>query len=329
MIKRILVPLDESALAEQAIPVAARIARASLCSILLIRVIDTNSEFGGYMNAPTTMLVQDAIDRDIVDATSYLSKIAKSPALAGIKTDVDIFTGSPAARIIDVTRAQHEDLIIMCSHGETGIKRWVMGNVTHKVVRHSPVPVLVLRSGKDGSIDLCRQSTKTLRVLVPLDGSPLSESVLEPMAQVISKLAAPCRCHINLLRVVDMPNRYSGLNGHPHIDSETLKEAKIQVKLYMQVVADRLHAELTHILPSSDFTITSSYKIETDVPGTITSVAEHGDAGEEDMGSYDLIAMATHGRSAIPRWALGSVTERVLDSTKLPLLIVRPQEVQA
>jgi nucleotide-binding universal stress UspA family protein len=49
MIKRILVPLDESALAEQAIPVAARIARASLCSILLIRVIDTNSDFGAYM----------------------------------------------------------------------------------------------------------------------------------------------------------------------------------------------------------------------------------------------------------------------------------------
>lgn len=329
MIKRILVPLDESALAEQAIPVAARIARASLCSILLIRVIDTSSEFGAYMNAPATVLVQDTIDRDITNATSYLAKIAKSPALAGIKIDVEVFTGSPAARIIDIARVEHEDLIIMCSHGETGIKRWMMGNVTHKVVRHSPVPVLVLRSGKDGSIDLCTQSTKPVRVLVPLDGSPLSETVLEPLVQVVSKLAMPGQCHINLLRVIDIPNHYSELNGNPYIDSETLKDAEIRVKLYMQAAADRLHADLARTLPPSNFTITSSCKIETDIPGTIITVAEHGDVGEEDIGSYDLIAMATHGRSAIPRWALGSVTEHVLDSTKLPLLIVRPREIQA
>jgi nucleotide-binding universal stress UspA family protein len=329
MITRILVPLDESALAEQAIPVAARIARASLCSILLIRVIDTNNEFGAYMNAPATVLVQDTIDRDIADATRYLAKIAKSPALAGIKTDVEVFTGSPAARILDVARVEHEDLIIMCSHGETGIKRWMMGNVTHKVVRHSPVPVLVLRSGKDGSIDLCTQSTKLVRVLVPLDGSPLSETVLEPLAQLVAKLTAPGQCHINLLRVVDMPNRYTGLNGYPHIDSEMLKDAKIQVKLYMQSATDHLHAELARTLSPSNFTITSSCKIETDIPSTIINVAEYGDDGEEGVGGYDLIAMATHGRDAIPRWALGSVTERVLDSTKLPLLIVRPHAMQA
>src|SRR5438552_9550090 len=109
MIKRILVPLDESALAEQAIPVAARIARTSLCSILLLRVIDTNSEYGGYMNVPATVFVQDVVERDIADATHYLTKIAKSPVLTGIKTNIEVLTGSPAARIVDVTHAEHED----------------------------------------------------------------------------------------------------------------------------------------------------------------------------------------------------------------------------
>jgi len=328
MIKRILVPLDESALAEQAIPVAARIARASLCSILLIRVVDTSSEFGGYMTAPGAIVVQDAVDREMAAATQYLTKIARSPALAGIKTDVDIFTGSAAARIVDVARDQHEDLIVMCSHGETGIKRWMLGNVAHRVARHSPTPVLILRSNENGAVDLCTQSTKPLRILVTLDGSSFSETVLEPLVQMVSKLTFPGQCSIHLLRVVDLPNHYSGLHGSPYIDNETLEEAKQQVNAYLQLATDRLHVCLARAVSSANFTITSSFKIETDVPGTIINVAEHGDSHDDYEGSYDLIAMATHGRSTIPRWALGSVTERVLDSTKLPLLIVRPHEVQ-
>jgi nucleotide-binding universal stress UspA family protein len=329
MIKRILVPLDESALSEQAIPVAARIARASLCSVLLINVIDTNSQFGGYMAAPGVVVVQDVVEKEMAEATQYLTKIAKSPALAGIKTEVDLFTGSPAARIVDVARIEHEDLIVMCSHGETGIKRWMLGNVAHKVARHSPVPVLILRANEDGLVDLCTQSTEPLHILVTLDGSSFSEAVLEPLVEVISKLTFPGSCHIHLLRVVDLPNHYSGLNGSPHIDNEIVEEAKQQVHAYLQFVTDRLNASLEHAGSPANFNITSAFKIETDVPGTIINVAEHGDSDNDYAGGYDLIAMATHGRSVIPRWALGSVTEHVLDRTKLPLLIVRPLEVQA
>jgi nucleotide-binding universal stress UspA family protein len=329
MIKRILVPLDESALAEQAIPVAARIARASLCSILLINVIDTNSQLGGYMAAPGAVVVQDVVEREMAEATQYLAKIAKSPALAGIKTEVDLFTGSPAARIVDVARIEHEDLIVMCSHGDTGIKRWMLGNVAHKVARHSPVPVLILRVNEDGLVDLCTQSTQPLRILVTLDGSSFSESVLDPLVQVVSKLTCPGQCHIHLLRVVDLPNHYSGLTEHPYIDNEIVDEAKEQVKAYLQLATDRLRACLVHTASPANFTITSAFKIETDIAGTIINVAEHGDSDDDYAGGYDLIAMATHGRSVIPRWALGSVTEHVLDSTKQPLLIVRPHEVQA
>lgn len=329
MIKRILVPLDESALAEQAIPVAARIARASLCSILLLQVVDTNSEYGGYMNVPATVFVQDVVERDIANATHYLTKIAKSPALTGIKTNIEVLTGAPATRIVEVAHAEHEDLIIMCSHGETGIKRWLQGNVAHKVVRHSPAPVLVLRADEDGTIDLCTQSTEPLRILVTLDGSSFSETVLEPLAKVIAKLASLGQFQIHLLRVLDMPNHYSNVRGYPLIDHETLEEAQRQVKTYLQVATDHLHALLVRTVSPSDFTITSSFKVETDIPGTIIDVAAHGDNTEEVKKGYDLIAMATHGRSVIPRWTLGSVTEHVLDHTKQPLLIVRPHEVQA
>ncbi len=147
MIKRILVPLDGSELAEHAIPVAARIARASQASILFLRVVNTVTEFLGMYMTESSVLMQETFEEDIVSATRYLAKITMSKELTGIATDVGVFTGTPALQIIDVARTQHIDMIVMCSHGETGIKRWMIGNIAHKVIRHSSVPTLVLRDG--------------------------------------------------------------------------------------------------------------------------------------------------------------------------------------
>jgi nucleotide-binding universal stress UspA family protein len=321
MVKRILVPLDGSALAERAIPVAARIVRASAGSILFLRVVSTASEFGVYMNQPS-VLMQEAIEEDLATATEYLTKITKSKLLAGIEMDVGIFTGSAALQILDVARTRQVDLIVMCSHGETGIKRWVMGSVAHKVIRHSPVPVLVLRDNGDKSATLCSEELgRPLRVLATLDGSPLSETVLEPIVQLATKLVLPDQAHLNLLRVLDQPNRYGGWRSQTHIDSKMVEQARLKTEEYMSLVADRLRASMEDI---PNLVVTTSVKFEMDVPGTIIKVAEHGDEGEENIGGYDLVAMATHGRGGIPRWAMGSATERVLDGTRLPLLVVRP-----
>ncbi len=323
MVKRILVPLDGSALAERAIPVAARIVRASAGSMLFLRVVSTASEFGVYMNDPS-LLMREAIEEDLSAANDYLTEISKSQTLAGIKIDSGIFTGSAALQIVDIARTQSIDLIVMCSHGEAGIKRWVMGSVAHKVVRHSSIPILVLRDSGEKSANLYQEREKSLRVLVTLDGSPLAEMALEPAVQLATQLAAPGKCHLNLLRVVDLPNRYGGWRSLTYIDTNMLQQARQATEDYMDLIADRVRA---NVPDSAGLTVTTSVRFEMDIPGRIARVAEHGDDGEEDIGGYDLVAMATHGRGAIPRWALGSVTERVLDSTRLPLLIVRPQEI--
>src|SRR6266536_6057703 len=111
MVKRILVPLDGSALAERAIPVAARIARASAGSMLFLRVVSTASEFGVYMNEPT-VLMQEAIEEDIAAANGYLLEVAKSQTLAGIAIDTGIFTGSAALQIVDVARSKSIVLVL-------------------------------------------------------------------------------------------------------------------------------------------------------------------------------------------------------------------------
>jgi nucleotide-binding universal stress UspA family protein len=318
MVKRILVPLDGSALAARAIPVAARIARASAGSMLFLRVVSTASEFGMYNDASS--LMQEAIEEDLNAANTYLSEISQSQELAGLQVDTGIFTGSAALKIVDIAREQDIDLIVMCSNGDAGIKRWVMGGVAHKVLRHSSVPVLVLRDNGEQSAHLSQEQEQPLRVLVTLDGSPLAEMALEPVRQLVTQLAASGHCQLTLLRVIDLPNRYGGWHSMSHIDNKVMGQARETADEYMQRVAERVRASL----PDTT-TVTTAIKIETDVPAAIIHAAEHGNAGEEDLGGYDLVAMATHGRDAIPRWALGSVTERVLDSTRLPLLVVRPQ----
>ena len=93
------------------------------------------------------------------------------------------------------------DLVVMSSHGFTGFKRWALGSVAHKLAPHSSVPVLVLRDG--GSVPTT-QPQQPMRVFVPLDGSPLSESGLEPAAQLITALASTEQRVIHLMRVVDL-----------------------------------------------------------------------------------------------------------------------------
>lgn len=317
--KRILVPLDGSQLAERAIPIATRIARASLGSILFLRVVTTASEFGVYMSEPSA-LVQESMEEDLVEATDYLAQVRKRPDLAGIEIDVGIFTGGAALQILDAARTRHIELIVMCSHGETGIKRWIMGSVAQKVVRHCTVPVLVLRDGGTESARL-HKNDQGLRTLVTLDGSDMAETVLEPAVHLTAKLSAPSRGELHLLRVVDLPHHYSSWRSGGRSDAEMQGQAMQQAEAYLRSTADRLQAKLPADLP---LTITTSAILESDIAGTIIKRAEHG---EDGLHAYNLVAMATHGRSGVPRWAMGSVTERVLDGTKLPMLIVRPVAV--
>lgn len=329
MFQRILVPLDGSACAERALPVAARLARTSGGSIIMLRVVTSKTDFLPSMGVVQPMqIAQTEMDTDFAQAELYLAQLTVLSDLVGISTETVILAGNPPSTILSVASSYRADVIVLYSHGTTELKWGKRGSVTHKVVRLSPVPVLVLRSGKDNSIDPYTSDKKPFYVLATLDGSPLAETVLKPLAQVISRLALPCQYHINLLYVVNIANHFDGLHDYAYSDRDILKQARMRARLYMQTATDHLYAELACALPSLNFTITSSVKFRKDIPDAIIDVAEHGDIGEENPGSYDLLAMATHGRSAILHQALGSVTERVLDGTKLSLLIAQKREVQ-
>ncbi len=321
MFKRILVPLDGSPRSEEALPVAAHLDRASQRSIILLQVVSSLIDYYGSMtDAP--LLTEQFIEKSMVETESYLAGLARSNGLEGIKIKTEITCGVPAHDILNLAQTQHADIIVMCSHGRTGFKRWALGSVTQQVVHHSSVPVLVLREGHTMLKPAQADAARSVSALVPLDGSALAEAALVPAANLVAALAAPAEGALHLTRVVKLfpksieESRVSELN----------REALEQAKTYLASMQEHLPGTVQDLR----LKVTWSAALDTDIADALIGTAEdeRDREGAGDFSGSDLIAMSTHGRSGFERWMIGSVTERVLAATRLPMLIVRPQKVK-
>jgi nucleotide-binding universal stress UspA family protein len=143
MFQRILVPLDRSSRAESALPLAAHLARAIAGSLVLVRVVSTATAFWPSMDTSFSGL-QAAIDADYTEASQYLQALAVSSRLDGIPTEVVVRSASVASTLLATTASSGTDTIAMCSHGSTGITRWVMGSIAHRVLNATKLPVLLV-----------------------------------------------------------------------------------------------------------------------------------------------------------------------------------------
>jgi len=191
MFKHILVPLDGSARAESALPVAARIARASGGAVMLVQVASIPVMYETSIAASYTA---NLIDVEINDSEEYLKALAHSDTLAGIKVETSALFGAAAQTILSVATSYNIDLIVMTSQGKTGMKRWVLGSVAQKLARHSPMPVLVLH--ESGSmLRGPRPDGRSVRALVTLDACV----PLRPVAKVKLNLSLPVQ-HVPVLK---------------------------------------------------------------------------------------------------------------------------------
>jgi nucleotide-binding universal stress UspA family protein len=318
MFKRILVPLDGSARAEHALPIAARIARASGGSVHLLEVVSPPIDYGGGF-AIVPQLTEQVIESEMTVATDYLQTVVASPKLSGIETTTEVAFGIPAQHILTSARSGETDLIVLCSHGRTGLTHWVLGSVAHTLAHESPVPTLILRESEPASLLAGPDAARPLCALVPLDGSGLAETALAPAASLIAALAAPAQGTLHLAQVVKLFSE-TAEEGFVH---ELNEEARERARTYLAQVTERLQTTAQRL----GLSLTSSVALEKDVAGALMKMAEHRIRGKEtgDAGC-DLIAISTHGRHGLERWVMGSVTDRLLNTTKLPMLIVRPQQ---
>jgi nucleotide-binding universal stress UspA family protein len=321
MFQRILVPVDGSLLAERAILIAARLARASGGSLILLRVAPVPFNYSLYI-APSPNYIEDVLDTELAAAKRYLEEVARSNVLIGVKVATSVLFGTPAQTILAAIESDKPDLVVMCSHGHTGFKRWVLGSVAQELVRSSPIPVLVLRAG--GTLPISPSpDAHPMRALVALDGSALAQAALLPAAYLVAALAAPGQGSLHLTRVVKPPLPEEK-KGKPEFMGHMGEQAFSKAKTYLSSMTEHLH---TGPVGDLKLAITWSVAFDTDAADGLIRVAENGEDAEGAgvFGGCDIIALATHGRSGVQRWAMGSVTERVLGATRLPLLVVRPQ----
>ncbi len=324
MFKRILVPLDGSTCSERALSTAARIARASGGTIILLRVTNLKIGYGPYFVLPSPSL-EEARKTELAYAKKYLARIAQFGELAGMKTETEAIAGVPADTIPLYTYESQADLIVMCSHGYSGFKRWALGSVAQKVARCSPVPVLVLREAGPHVLDRRADPQHPYRALVALDGSPLAETALVPAAQLISALAVPpTRAELHLMRVLNLRLASPVEEAKEPVHSKR-EQAVSDASAYLVAITARLNGGPVGKLGVE---ITWSVTEHVDVANTLIREAELGE-NNVSFEEYDLIAMATHGRTGLQRWIKGSITERILNGTKLPLLVIPPREQEA
>ena len=318
MFQRILVPLDGSMRAERAIPVAARLAQASGGSVMLARVVSKPSGLWPSV-APQTTLVQQILADDLAEAEGYLSVAVKSPELQGVTTETEVRFGPAVSSILAIADSSQADLIVLCSHGYTGITRRIMGSVAEKLAREASAPVLVLREGGPipGGAYL---DTHPLRALVPLDGSADAKAALEPAAHLVAALADSAPGELHLMRVVQ-PVAVSS-------DEGGMLTASKKARGYLSATAEHIREGLVApAVAQHNLAVSWSVAVDSYVAEKLIRTAENAETVEEGgaFADFDVIALATHGRDGWQRWVMGSVTEHILLGTKLPLLIVPPQ----
>ncbi len=327
MFKRIIVPLDGSGRAEQALPIAARLARAFRGSIFLVRVLST--EPASLPSAPAKpILVQTVGEADRTLAESYLTGVAGSELLSDIPIQTHVPVGLVSPSILTLAANRHADIIVMCSHGYTGVRRWwMLGSVAAKVARFAQIPVLVLREG--GSVPEERNpGERPLRVLVPLDGSDYAKAALVPAAYLSAGLAAPGQGALHLTHVVEPAHEAKILTRTARATARSAQNAltaQTMAREYLNATMNSIRSEPT--IADLNLVLTASVATDDDIAQGIIRAAENSGNGEGDelFGGCDAIAMATQGYSGSQPW-VGSVTERVLETSHLPLLCVRPRE---
>jgi nucleotide-binding universal stress UspA family protein len=284
MIGTVIVPLDGSELAEQVLPYARAIAEKSNVPLQFVRVVAEDDP---------------ASERE--EARTYLRQQAEA---IGDRVQISVRMGDPGEQIVKAAEEANNPLIVMATHGRTGLRRIFSGSVAQHVVRESGAPVfLVRRETKE------RQDSLVGTVAVPLDGSVYSEAAL-PYAK---EMARDFDADLLLVRVAETSQVYGMLTPEPVgvASAEAINELTAQLIQEAQEYLEKTAAALRQ----------EGFNVKTE---TLEGFPADQLLALERTVPVNLIVMATRGRSGLGRIVFGSVAERVLQNGTTPILMIKP-----
>ncbi|MBM4424222.1 MAG: universal stress protein [Chloroflexi bacterium] len=293
MYDRVLVPLDGSTLSERALAPALALVTKPSGEVMLLRALLAEAMLVRGIEGVDPYVESWAVERrdaDRKESAEYLAALQNANRRDDLALHTRVVEGDVSEAIL--LAAQAADLIVMSTHGYSGLTRWVLGSVTERVLSAAPCPVLVVR-----------QSQPMHKVLIALDGSDLSETAIAPGIEAAVRLG----CKASLLRVVDEITGFEraqlGLGDTDianRLQEGLMKEAQTYLGSLVLPALQESHREVV-------------------VGSAAHTILDYAQAHE-----IDLIVMATHGRTGLSKWVYGSVTEKVLRGAHCNMLVVRP-----
>lgn len=320
MYHKILLPLDGSPFSEEALPLAVGVARRTGAELRIIHVAEPLiGEIFLEMGKGTEAQLQ--------------ALAARVTAKTGVPARAELLAGKALPEILGYISGEGIDLVVVATHGWGGLQRAWLGSTTDALVRAAPVPILAMHprgrtpaaTPPAGTIPGTGESTgATLsaaehtargaellagtiahRPLIPLDGSTLAESAIDPLVDLVGPDA-----HYTLLRIVQIPIPPDPMTGSwaPDLWQQQIPAMQQDAKAYLDDVASRLAGRVR--------SVETAIRTELGAAPAILEFARERQA--------DLIAISTRGHGGLKRLALGSVADKVLRGADLPVLLKGP-----
>jgi len=291
MYEKILAPLDGSDICELVLPYVEELAARLGSALILLHVCPP--KLGPFSHKHEVYI-------------EHMAQVVKGDLKGGGKVEAVLLAGEANKEIIDYAKREDIGLVAMVTHGQSGIKRWMLGSTADKVVRETSKPVLLIRVGAPLAM---REKGKLNKLLIPLDGSKLGEASLPYVEKLTSEVTTEPKPEVTLLQVIP-PTHYvaagEAVAKVPYTEGE-IEQLSAEAKSYLEKAGSGLKSKGV------------STKFEVAVGNAAEEIIKFADKIDSN-----LTAMSTHGYSGFNRLFSGSVADRVLHHGNTPLLLVKP-----
>jgi nucleotide-binding universal stress UspA family protein len=296
MFKRILLPLDSSKLAECVLPHLVAIAQICEPEVQLLRVLEP---FG----VTARMRMIDPVDWEIrkAEAESYLSGIAERLKNAGLRVSANLYDGSPAEQIIEVAHSWNADLILMSSHGQSGLSPWNVSSVVQQVILRVHRSLMIIRAYQPVTADLT--GLRYRKIFLPLDGSQRAEMPLT-LAESLARAHSSEILAAHVVRQPELPRRTSASQEDLLLVNQLTQRNRAEALKYLEDLKSRI-----------EMAIQTKLEVSSSISRSLHQIA--------DENNVDLTILSAHGYSGDTRWPFGSVGLGFIVYGSTPLLILQ------
>jgi len=314
MYRTIMVPLDGSPFGECALPLALSLARRARAILQLVQVMPPL----GSIYTETPLFIDSSFEQEVRDHErashlAYLERtVKKLNQASSVRVETVLLEGDIPNLLREQAIRDRADLVVMTTHARGPLGRFWLGSVTDELVRKLPMPVLVVRPGERCTIFEAEPELRN--ILIPLDGQALAEQMIEPALTLGSLMDA----NYTLLRVIKpvLPVTYplEGA-GMSQVAQELIERTEALQSQLCREAQDYLE-KVAAGLRERGCRVQVRVEVEEKAALAILNLAQ----------SADLIAMSTHGRHGLSRLVAGSVADKVIRGSHLPVLAYHPVE---